>query len=215
LLKIKVATFSPYQHDRGAKKKEKVTMSKRAKKTKKKEEQFQTILPMAEVMKAELFDMVVLFGIEQVAEIFEKERERICGPRYCNDSSRIAYRAGHVDTALPLGGRMVTVSRPRVRSKDGKKEIPLESVEMLRTSEPLTTRMTEQMVIGVSTRNYTRSLEPVPEKLNSRGTSKSSVSRAFVASTQKKMNQFLKRELSSVAAAKRVGATAQTHASFR
>jgi hypothetical protein len=37
-----------------------------------------------------------------------------------------------------------------------------------------------RIVLGVSTRGYERSLEPVPEELTSRGTSKSSASRALI-----------------------------------
>jgi transposase-like protein len=41
----------------------------------------------------------------------------------------------------------------------------------------------EQMLVGVATRGYARSLEPVPAPITSRGTSKSAVSRRFVAKT--------------------------------
>ena len=49
--------------------------------------------------------------------------------------------------------------------------------------DPLNRRVVEQMLVGVATRRYARSLEPVPATLNSRGTSKSAVSRRFVAKT--------------------------------
>src|SRR5688572_3091654 len=39
------------------------------------------------------------------------------------------------------------------------------------------------MLVGVATRRYARSLEPVPATMRSRGTSKSAVSRRFVAKT--------------------------------
>jgi hypothetical protein len=42
--------------------------------------------------------------------------------------------------------------------------------------DPLETRALEQMVLGVSTRHYARSLEPLPEAVATRGTSKSAVS---------------------------------------
>jgi hypothetical protein len=41
----------------------------------------------------------------------------------------------------------------------------------------------DQMLVGVATRRYARSLEPVPATMRSRGTSKSAVSRRFVAKT--------------------------------
>ncbi|HQZ39849.1 MAG TPA: transposase [Vicinamibacterales bacterium] len=44
-------------------------------------------------------------------------------------------------------------------------------------------RVVDQMLVGVATRQYARSLGPVPAGVVSRGTSKSSVSRRFVART--------------------------------
>jgi transposase-like protein len=49
--------------------------------------------------------------------------------------------------------------------------------------DPLNRRVVEQMLVGVATRGYARSLEPVPVTMRSRGTSKSAVSRRFVAKT--------------------------------
>jgi hypothetical protein len=45
------------------------------------------------------------------------------------------------------------------------------------------TERVEQMLVGVATRRHARSLEPVPATMGSRGTSKSAVSRRFVAKT--------------------------------
>ena len=51
------------------------------------------------------------------------------------------------------------------------------------------------MLVGVSTRNYARSLEPVPEGIEARATSRSAVSRQFVARTQGQVETFLTRPL--------------------
>lgn len=51
------------------------------------------------------------------------------------------------------------------------------------------------MLVGVSTRRYARSLEPLAAPLPERGTSRSAVSRRFVAATQKQMDQWLGRDL--------------------
>ena len=55
--------------------------------------------------------------------------------------------------------------------------------------------MVEQMTLGVSTRNYPRSLEALPEGLPAKAISKSNVSRRFVARTAKAMDEFLSRPL--------------------
>ena len=80
-----------------------------------------------------------------------------------------------------LGGRKVTVARPRVRAAG--REVPLPTFQTLAQEDPLHRRVVEQMLVGVATRQYARSLEPVPAGVVSRGTSKSSVSRRFVAKT--------------------------------
>jgi len=70
--------------------------------------------------------------------------------------------------------------------------------ERFATADPLTPRAVEQMVLGVSTRNYGRSIEPAPESIRSRGTSKSAVSRRFVMATRKQLAQMMSRDLGTL-----------------
>ena len=105
--------------------------------------------------------------------------------RYAHAEEHRAKRAGSAGSAegeLPLGGRRVSIRRPRVR--DGRGEVQLPTWERFAKADPLTPRAVEQMVLGVSTRNYERSLESAPLGMLSRGTSKSAVSRRFVAATK-------------------------------
>src|ERR1019366_3022477 len=53
--------------------------------------------------------------------------------------------------------------------------------------DPLEERALEQMVLGVSTRRYARSLEPLPAGIAARGVSKSAVSERFVYGTERKL----------------------------
>jgi hypothetical protein len=66
-------------------------------------------------------------------------------------------------------------------------------------TDPLTPRAVEQMVLGVSTRKYVRSIEPAPAGLKSRGTIKSAVSGRFVASTRERLGEMLSRDLGKIA----------------
>jgi putative transposase len=86
-----------------------------------------------------------------------------------------------VSSEVVLGGRKVAVQRPRVRAEG--REVPLPTFQAMADVDPLNRRVVEQMLVGVATRRYARSLEPVPAALRSRGTSKSAVSRRFVAKT--------------------------------
>jgi hypothetical protein len=55
---------------------------------------------------------------------------------------------------------------------------------MFADTDPLNRRVVEQMLVGVATRQYGRSLEPTGAGIRTRGTRKSAVSRRFVATTR-------------------------------
>jgi hypothetical protein len=59
-----------------------------------------------------------------------------------------------------LGGRRVAVRRPRVRAAG--QDVPLPTSQAMADVDPLNRRVVEQMLVGVATRRYARSLEPVP-----------------------------------------------------
>ena len=80
-----------------------------------------------------------------------------------------------------LGGRKITIQRPRVRTDDG--EVGLPTFQTMARDRSARSARVEQMLVGVATRQYTRSLEPLGPEMKSRGTSKSAVSRRFVAKT--------------------------------
>jgi transposase-like protein len=123
--------------------------------------------------------------------LLEEEREALCGPRYERSGSRRrAYRHGHETGRLVLGGRRMQVRRPRVRSVQGE-ELTLPSWEMASCGDPLDQRAVEQVLCGVATRSYERSLEPPPAELPTSGTSRSAVSRRFVARTRERLAQAL------------------------
>ena len=144
-----------------------------------------------------LYSTIMNAGMNVVSAMMEEDRVRLCGPRYVHDDERRAHRAGHVDGELVLGGRRVRVRRPRVRSADGR-EVALPTWEEFASDDPLSERAVEQMVLGVSTRNYARSLEPLPSEMVTRGTSKSAVSRRFVAATSEALTTMMSRDLSAI-----------------
>ena len=141
-------------------------------------------LPLVELLvdtQTELFELMIRSGLRVLDAMLEEDRTVLCGPRYTHQAGRTASRAGTVPSEVVLGGRKVTVARPRVRAAG--REVPLPTFQTLAHEDPLNRRVVEQMLVGVATRQYARSLEPVPAGVVSRGTSKSSVSRRFVAKT--------------------------------
>jgi len=93
-----------------------------------------------------------------------------------------------VPSEVVLGGRKVAIRRPRVRA-DGH-EVVLPTFQTMADTDSLNRRVVEQMLVGVATRQYARSLEPIPPPVVSRGTSKSAVSRRFVAKTRAQLTAW-------------------------
>ena len=141
-------------------------------------------LPLVEVLvdtKTALFELMVQSGLQVLDALLEEDRTALCGLRYAHHADRHASRAGTVSSEVVLGGRKVAMQRPRVRAEG--REVPLPTFQAVAQADPLNRRVVEQMLVGVATRHYARSLESVPAGVVSRGTSKSSVSRRFVAKT--------------------------------
>ncbi len=92
------------------------------------------------------------------------------------------------------------VQRPRGRDRAGK-EVGLPSWEILRDGDLLLEWALNLMVLNVSTRKYGRAVR-LPEgdlaKARGDGTSKSAVSRRFVALSRKKMRAWLSSDLSDL-----------------
>lgn len=141
-------------------------------------------LPLVDLLvdtQSEFFELAVRSGLEVIETMLEEDRTAICGPWYAHDADRTASRAGTVASEVVLGGRKVAVRRPRARA-DGR-EIALPTFQTMANIDPLNRRTIEQMLMGVATRRYACSLEPLPAGITSRSTSKSAVSRRFVAKT--------------------------------
>jgi len=154
-------------------------------------------LPLVDVLRSSLFEAVVAAGSAEAIRMLEEQREAICGPRYRHMDERAAYRHGSCAGSLVMGGRRVTMSRPRLRSTEGKEvELPLWS--RWSQEDPLEERAMKQMLLGVSTRRYAGSLEQLPMEVPVRGTSRSAVSRRFVAGTKKRLGDLMRRDLSNL-----------------
>jgi putative transposase len=132
--------------------------------------------------RTELLELALRSGLKVFSAMLEEDRTAICGPRYAHEPDRPASRAGTVQSEVVMGGRKIAIQRPRVRTAAG--EVALPTFEAMAATDPLDRRVVEQMLVGVATRQYARSLEPVGPEMTSRGTSKSAVSRRFVARTR-------------------------------
>ena len=171
-------------------------MEKRSRKQQPREEvRQQRAVTVGEVLVdvgADLRELMVKGGLAIAAALFTEEMAQLCGPRY-ERGEGLASRWGTRQGEVVLGGRKVKLQRPRVRQEG--REVELETYRRLQAEDPLTERALEQMLVGVSTRKYARSLEPAPAGLTETGTSKSAVSRRFVAKTQEQLEAALSQPL--------------------
>jgi len=122
----------------------------------------------------------------------------IAGPKGKHARDRTHHHWGSARTAVALGGRNAVIERPRVRKSGRGGEVELPTVAALRNGDPMSARVAEQIVLGVSTRGYERSLDQVSDELETRGASKSNASRALVDATRGKLAEFVSRRLEDV-----------------
>ena len=147
-----------------------------------------------------LLALSVGVGLGVLEELMAEEVEEVCGARGKHDPDRVAYRHGSDDGGVTLGGRRVQITRPRMRTKDGESEMPVRTYEHFASRDQLSRVVLERMLAGVSTRRYRRLQEPVGEgvETTARSTSKSAVSRTFIARTKEKLLELMSRRLDDV-----------------
>ena len=136
------------------------------------------------------FDLCIDAGQQVLGAMMEQDREDLCGARWKRDPNRRAGRAGTTKSEVTLGGRRIPIGRPRVRSQQGQ-EVELPSFAFAANRDPLDRHTLNAVACGISSRKYARSLDPLPAELEDRSTSKSSVSRRYVAMTTKQMTSWL------------------------
>jgi putative transposase len=147
-----------------------------------------------------LLALSVEVGLGVLRELLEQEVEEVVGPKGRWNRERTAVRHGHEDGEVTLGGRRVSVERPRVRTADGESEVPLGTYEHFAERDLLEGVVLERMLSGVSTRQYRRAQEPVGNEVeaDARSTSKSAVSRAFVQRTRDQLWKLMSRPLADL-----------------
>ena len=152
---------------------------------------------IAESAKEGLLALAVGTGLQVMAAMFGEDAERLCGPAGKHNPERAGYRHGSEAGSVTLGGRRVAVSRPRVRAADGSGELHLPSYDLFSSAEILSRLAMEKMLAGLSSRRYTAGLEPAGQAVEeaAAATSKSAVSRRFVAATETALAELMTRRL--------------------
>jgi putative transposase len=160
----------------------------------------QVIVSMAEIagaVREGLLALAVGTGLQVMGAMFAEDVARLCGPDGKHDPDRAGYRHGSEAGSVTLGGRRIPVTRPRVRAADGSGELHLPSYDLFSSTEVLGQLALEKMLAGLSSRRYVRGLEPAGHAVAeaATATSKSAVSRRFVAATETALAGLMSRRL--------------------
>jgi putative transposase len=92
---------------------------------------------LAGAVREGLLAISVGVGLKVMALMMEEELTEVVGPKGKHDSSRSATRHGCEQGSVVLGGRKVTVTRPRARHLDGSGEVELATYKHFSTEDLL------------------------------------------------------------------------------
>ncbi len=147
-----------------------------------------------------LLALSVGVGLGVVHELMEVEVDEVVGPKGKYNPDRVAVRHGHEDGSMTLGGRRIAVRRPRMRTADRERELPVETYGYFADRDPLTRAVMDRMLAGVSTRKFARVGEPIGTDVerSSSATAKTTVSELFIERTRTALGELMSRRLDDV-----------------
>jgi len=159
-----------------------------------------TLAEIAGSLREGLLALAVGTGLQVMGALIDEGVTALAGPKFKHNPDRAAVRHGTEAGSVVLGGRTVPVRRPRVRSADGTAEVAVPAYELFSSTELLGEMALERMMAKLSTRRYGAGLEPVGAQIEAtaRSTSKSAVSRRFVAATESALAGMLAADLSGL-----------------
>jgi putative transposase len=147
-----------------------------------------------------LLALSVGLGLGVVHELMELEIDEVVGAKGKHNRDRVAVRHGHEDGSMTLGGRRVQVRRPRVRTADDERELPVQMYGHFADRDPLTRAVMDRVLAGVSTRRFAGVGERVGEQVEhaSSSTAKTTVSEMFIERTRTALGELMSRRLEDV-----------------
>lgn len=132
-------------------------------------------------------------AMKMATHLFEEEVTRLCGPSFSHKGSHQFHRAGSDRGSIVLQGAKYPVKKPRMRDHKENAEVGLSTYAAISHQDLLDEKMLKNMIEGVSSRRYENVIEDYADRFS---VSKSSVSRAFVRSSAKDLDQINGSDLS-------------------
>jgi transposase-like protein len=153
------------------------------------------LVELNEAIREGLHEFAVSSALLLAKELLKDEVEQLCGPQYGHNKERGHFRHGSQKGVISVGGQKVPIERPRVRSKDGKREQALSIYETLQGENSMPEAVLRRLVRGVSTRDYEGVIDVACEGF---GVKKSSVSRQFIRGSIKALEELRARRFDDV-----------------
>ena len=154
---------------------------------------------LASAVKDGLLGFCADVGLMVMAQVMQDELTRRIGPKHARLAGREANWHGTTTGPVVLGGRLVSVERPRGRSTDGH-EIELDSWAVFSSKDLLDQLTAERVLAGVATRRHGDVSEPLGAEIDdqAKGTGRSSVSRRWKRATEAALAELMARDLSGL-----------------
>lgn len=152
---------------------------------------------LRESMRDGLMAMSVAVGLVTMRALMDEEITAVAGARHARVEDRAVYRHGVTRGQVVVGGRKLSVERPRARTTGGR-EVELDTWNVFSNDDLLTQVVVERMLAGVATRRHQHVAEPVGDTFAGTATSKSAVSQRWVKATEHAIDELLARDLSGL-----------------
>jgi len=142
--------------------------------------------------RAELIQALIPLGLWHVKEVLEEEVRSLAGERYKRQGVEGYDRWGKQWGSVYLRDQKVPIPVPRVRDRQGGKEIRLRSYERMQEPWNGDEGVLKRILHGLSCRNYERCAEAVPEVF---GLSGSTVSKRYIRASARELKRLCERRL--------------------
>ncbi len=138
-------------------------------------------------------------GLVVMRQLMDAELTSRIGPKHAKLAERTGNWHGTTTGPVVLGGRRVSVERPRGRSVEGK-ELELDTWAVFSSEDLLSQLVVERMLAGVATRRHADVAEPLGAELDAQatGTGRSSVSRRWKRASEQALGELMARDLSGL-----------------
>lgn len=150
---------------------------------------------IAELAQGSLGDLMRSVGRMFIETVMESEVQQLAGDRSRPNPERQAYRWGKETGFCVIDGQKVPIDRPRVRSRQHNREIPLGSYEMFQRASLVEETVWQKVMFGLTMRSYK---EVVQQFADAYGLDKSTTCEHFVEASRRKLKQLMTRSLAGI-----------------